>query len=32
MPAAGATAAVRPSDEPETKYCKIEDPECESCQ
>jgi len=32
MPAAGATAAVRPSGEPETKYCKIDDPECESCQ
>src|SRR6267142_2608305 len=32
MPAAGATAAVRPSGEPEPKYCKIDDPECESCQ
>ena len=32
MPAAGATAAARPTGEAETKYCKIDDPECESCQ
>jgi ribonucleoside-diphosphate reductase alpha chain len=32
MSAPGATAAARPSGEPETKYCKIDDPECESCQ
>jgi ribonucleoside-diphosphate reductase alpha chain len=32
MPAAGATAAPRPSGEPEIKFCKIDDPECESCQ
>src|SRR5438552_1851681 len=32
MPAAGAIAAPRPSGEPEIKYCKIDDPECESCQ
>src|SRR5438876_7197634 len=32
MSAPGATAAQRPSGEPETKYCKINDPECESCQ
>src|SRR6266849_2517560 len=31
MPAAGATAP-RPSGEPEIKFCKIDDPECESCQ
>jgi ribonucleoside-diphosphate reductase alpha chain len=31
MPAAGATAP-RPSDEPEIKFCKIDDPDCESCQ
>jgi ribonucleoside-diphosphate reductase alpha chain len=34
MPAAqaGAAAASRASDEPEIKLCKIDDPECESCQ
>jgi ribonucleoside-diphosphate reductase alpha chain len=32
MSASGATAAARTSGEPETKYCKIDDPECESCQ
>jgi ribonucleoside-diphosphate reductase alpha chain len=32
MPAAGAAAAARPSGEPQTKFCKIDDPECESCQ
>jgi len=32
MPAADATAAARPSGEPEMKFCKIDDPECESCQ
>jgi len=31
MPAAGATAP-RPSGEPEIKFCKIDDPDCESCQ
>jgi ribonucleoside-diphosphate reductase alpha chain len=31
VPAAGA-AAPRPSGEPESKFCKIDDPECESCQ
>jgi len=29
---AGAAAASRPSGEPEIKLCKIDDPECESCQ
>ncbi len=29
---AGAAAASRASDEPEIKLCKIDDPECESCQ
>ncbi|HEY6241329.1 MAG TPA: ribonucleoside-diphosphate reductase subunit alpha, partial [Burkholderiales bacterium] len=34
MPAAkaGSAAASRPSDESEIKLCKIDDPECESCQ
>jgi len=34
MPVAksAAAAASRASDEPETKLCKIDDPECESCQ
>ena len=32
MPTAGATPAPRPSGEPEIQYCKIDDPECESCQ
>jgi len=32
MPAAGASAAPRPSGEPEIKFCKTDDPECESCQ
>src|SRR6266508_3425817 len=32
MPTAGATAAPRPSGEPENKFCKINDAECESCQ
>ncbi|HYS56755.1 MAG TPA: ribonucleoside-diphosphate reductase subunit alpha [Burkholderiales bacterium] len=34
MPAvqAGAAAASRASDEPEIRLCKIDDPECESCQ
>jgi len=34
MPAAKSTvaAASRASDEPEIKLCKIDDPECESCQ
>jgi ribonucleoside-diphosphate reductase alpha chain len=32
MPAAVAPAAPRPSGEPEIKFCKIDDPECESCQ
>ncbi|TMH39046.1 MAG: ribonucleoside-diphosphate reductase subunit alpha [Betaproteobacteria bacterium] len=32
IPIAGATAAPRPSGEPEIQYCKINDPECESCQ
>jgi len=32
MPAAGATAAPQPSGEPENKFCKINDAECESCQ
>ena len=34
MPAAkpAAAAASRASDEPEIKLCKIDDPECESCQ
>jgi ribonucleoside-diphosphate reductase alpha chain len=32
MPSAGATAAPRPSGEPEVQYCKVDDPECESCQ
>ncbi len=32
MPSACATAAPRPSGEPEIEYCKIDDPECESCQ
>src|SRR5437016_3153214 len=32
MPAAGAAAAARPTGEAETKYRKIDDPECESCQ
>jgi len=32
IPGAGATAAPRPSGDPEIQYCKIGDPECESCQ
>jgi len=32
MPAAVAVAAPRPSGEAEIKLCKIDDPECESCQ
>ncbi len=32
IPGAGAAAAPRPSGEPEIQYCKIGDPECESCQ
>jgi len=32
IPGAGTTAAPRPSGEPEIQYCKIGDPECESCQ
>jgi len=32
MSAAGAAAAPRPSGEPEIKFCKTDDPECESCQ
>ena len=32
MPTAGATPAPRPPGEPEIQYCKIDDPECESCQ
>src|SRR5437899_2384672 len=31
LPAAGATAP-RASGEPEIKFCKIDDPDCESCQ
>src|SRR6266853_2019499 len=32
MTVASATAAPRPSGEPEIKFCKVDDPECESCQ
>jgi len=29
---AGVSAVARPSVEPEIKFCKIDDPECEACQ